>query len=117
MALNLALYSSSGATIGTTEYSLTNGSTTLASKTDNMVISVWLDVTNMASGDEFEVALYEKAVSGGTQRKAVLANLVGAQADGLFITGPFHVGVGWDVTVKKISGTDRSFAYAIRSVG
>lgn len=117
MALNLALYSSSGATIGTTEYSLANGSTTLTAKTDNVVLSIWIDVSNLAAGDEYEIALYEKAVSGGTQRKITLASLVGAQADGLFVTGPFHVGAGWDVTMRKISGTDRSFAYSLRSVG
>lgn len=117
MALTVPLYGSSGSTIGTTEYSLTNNSTTLATKTDNVVITVWIDVTNLAAGDEYEVALYEKAYTGGTQRKITLANLVGAQTDGLFVTGSFHVAIGWDVTMKKISGTDRSIAWSIRSAG
>lgn len=116
MALNLALYSQSSQTIGATEYSLTNNSTTIATKTDNVVISIWLECNNMIAGDEYEIALQEKSISGGTQRRIVIGDIIGLQADLIWISGPFHVGVGWDVTVKKIAGTDRAFSWSIRSV-
>ena len=115
MSLNLALYSQSAVTVSATEYSLTNNSTSIAAKTDNAVISIWIEVNAMAAGDEYELALQEKAVSGGTQRRIVIGNLIGAQADPIFITGSYHVGVGWDVTLKKIAGTDRAFSWSIRS--
>ena len=99
MALNVALFTGSAVTISSTEFSLSNSSTTIAAQTTNAVISVWIDVANMAAGDEYELAIQEKAIAGGTQRRVVLANLVGAQADLLFITAPFHVGVGWDGTL------------------
>lgn len=115
MALNTALYTLSAVTVGTTEVSVTAGGTTIQTRTDNVVASLWVDTANMAAGDEFEFALYEKAISGGTARRIVLASLVGAQADALFITGPFHLGVGWDFGIKKIAGTDRAFSASVRS--
>lgn len=117
MALNIALYTGSAVTVGATEVSLTAGGTSIQTKTDNVVVSLWIDVANMAAGDEYELAIYEKAISGGTARRVVLADLVGAQADLLFITAPFHVGVGWDFGLKKIAGTDRTFSWSIRSAG
>ena len=83
--------------------------------TDNVVISVWLEVVAMVAGDEYELALQEKVVSGGTQRRNVLATLIGVQADPIFVTAAFHVGIGWDVTLKKIAGADHSFSWSIRS--
>ncbi len=118
MTINVALYSkgSSGSTIGASEYSLTNDSTSIATKTDTGFVTLLLDCANMAAGDEFEIAKQEKAVSGGTQRRTILSNLVGAQTPIIFETPPFFVGVGWDITVKKIAGTDRAFTWTIRSV-
>lgn len=116
MALNNALYSQSAQTISSTEYSLTNNSTTVATVTTTGIISIWLDVNALAAGDEFELALREKVVSGGTQRRMVLANLVGVQVDAMFVTAGWQVGVGWDVTLKKIAGTDRAISWTIRSI-
>ena len=115
MALNLALYTQSAVSISTTEYSLTNNSTTIATKTDNVVITIWIELVNMIAGDEYEIALREKVVSGGTQRKNILANLIGVQGDPMFVSGPFHVGQGWDVTMTRIAGADRTFSWSIRA--
>jgi hypothetical protein len=116
MALNNALYSQSAQTISTTEYSLTNNSTSIATQTTACIISVWIDVANLIAGDEYALAIQEKAVSGGTQRRLVIASLIGVQADPLFITAGYQVGVGWDVTLKRIAGADRAFSWTIRSI-
>lgn len=102
-------------TIGTTKYSLTNSSTTIASRTTDAVLTVWLDLANMASGDEYQLVLREKVTSGGSQMTIVLGNPVGAQGEP-FVTGPFQVMHGWDVTLQKIAGTDRSISWSIRAV-
>lgn len=116
MALNNALFEeATGSTISTTEYSLTNDSTTIAAQTTDAVISVWIDCANMAAGDEYEVAVHEKVATGTTARRTVLANLVGAQP-GPFSVHGLQVGNGWDVTMDKIAGTDRSFTWSIRAV-
>jgi hypothetical protein len=114
MAINNALFTNT-ATISTTEYSLTNNSTVIATQTTDAVISIWIDATAMAAGDQYEIALRERVIGGGTQRRAVLATLTGTQAEP-FVSSPYQVGDGWDVTVTKIGGTDRSFSWSIRGV-
>jgi len=114
MALS-ELYTQSGVTIGATEYSLTNNSTSIATQTTDAFICVFLESTAMAAGDEFEIALREKVTSGGTQRRIIIANLVGVQFEPLMIPS-FLVLHGWDITVKKIAGTDRAFSWSIRAV-
>lgn len=115
MTINNALYTDSGTTIGTTEYSLTNDSTTIASQTGDAIISIWIDFVNMAAGDEYEIALYEQVYSGGTQRRIILGNVVGAQPDPWVMHG-LQVGNGWDVTLDRIAGSDRSISWTIRAV-
>ncbi len=102
-------------TIGSSEFSLTSHSTSLANRTTAAVVSVWIYSTALAMGDEYEIYLLEKVVTGGTRRRITLANLVGPQSEP-FISGPMQVGIDWDVTAKKISGTDRSFEYSVRTV-
>lgn len=109
------LYTDSGTTVSTTEYSLTNDSTSVATQTTDAVISVWIDFVNLAAGDEYEIALREQVVSGGTQRRIILGNVVGAQPDP-WISPAFQVMHGWDVTLTKIAGTDRSISWNIRAV-
>ena len=114
MALG-APYEQTAVTVGATEYSLTNNSTTIASQTTDGIYSVWIDCANMAAGDEYEIAKYEKVTAAGTQRRIVLGNITGAQAD------PYEAVLGqlmhaWDVTLKKISGTDRAFTWSVRAV-
>ena len=115
MGLNAALYTISASTVGSTEYSIVNDSTTIATDTTACVASLWVDAANMAAGDEFEIAMREKVIAGGTQRRIVLGCLVGAQA-APFVTGPFELAVGWDFTIQKIAGTDRAFDAAVRAV-
>jgi hypothetical protein len=107
MAIDNALFEFNAQNVSTTEYSLTNNSTTIATQTTDAVISVWLDCPNMVAGDEFLVALREKVTGSGTQRKVKLASLIGVQ-DAPFISSPFQVGNGWDVTLQRIAAAARS---------
>jgi hypothetical protein len=115
MAINNALFEFNTQTIGTTLYSLTNNSTSIATQTTDAIVSVWIDTTNMAAGDEFEIFLLEKVTAAGSQRTTSLAVLVGAQP-GPFISSPFQLGDGWDVAMQKVSGTDRAFSWSIRGI-
>lgn len=116
MSLNLALFTQSALSVAGTELSLTNGTSSIAVNTNNVVISIWLEVVNMAAGDEFELALYEKVLSGGTARRIILADLIGVQPDPIFVVPSFHVGIGWDVTLKRIAGSTETFNCSIRSI-
>lgn len=103
------------ASISTTEYSLTNGSTTIATVTTDAVLTVWLDLNAMAAGDEYELVLREKVTSGGTQRTMILSNFLGVQGE-FFVSPPFQVLHGWDVTLRKRAGTDRTIGWSLRGV-
>lgn len=104
------------ATIGTTEYSLVNSSTSLASSTDVGVYQVFIDTSNMVTGDEYEIRIKEKVISEGTQRVIYLAVLDGAQSSP-FVTPTLILMNGWDVTMDRVAGINRSFSWSIRKVG
>lgn len=104
------------ATISNTEYSLVNNSTSLASSTDVGVYQVFIDASNMAAGDEYEIDIKEKVITGGTQRNIYTAVLDGAQSTP-FVTPTLVLMLGWDVTMVRIAGTSRSISWSIRKVG
>lgn len=104
------------ATISNTEYSLVNSSTTLASSTDVGVYQVFIDTANLAAGDEYEIDIKEKIISGGSQRNIYTATLDGAQSTP-FVTPTLVLMHGWDVTMVRITGTSRSISWSIRKVG
>lgn len=114
MAINEA-YVSTGSVIGTTEYSLPNDSTTLTPITVDGVYQIWIELANMVAGDEYQLTVKEKVHSAGTQRTVYNVTLVGGQP-GPWVSPSLILLHGWDVTLKKISGTDRSFAWSIRKV-
>jgi hypothetical protein len=103
------------ATIGTTEYSLPNASTTLTPRTDVGVYQVFIDTSAMAAGDQYEITVYEKVTSGGSQLPIYRAVLTGAMAD-TWVSPSLILMLGWDVTIAKLAGTDRSFSWSIRQV-
>lgn len=104
------------ASIGTTEYSLVNNSTSLASSTDVGVYQVFIDTTTMLAGDEYEIDIKEKVVSGGSQKTIYVATLDGAQGSP-FVTPTLVLMLGWDVTMTRLAGANRSISWSIRKVG
>lgn len=115
MAISEA-YSNSGATISTTEYSLTANSTTLGAITTDGVYQLFIDFNAMAAGDQYQVRIYEKVYSSGTQRVAYEAILTGTQGTPIFVAPSMVLINGWEMTVKRLAGTDRSIPWSIRSV-
>jgi hypothetical protein len=102
-------------TIGATEWSLatnTSYDSGDAQATEGGLY-VRIDVTAMAAGDTYRIRIYEKVISGGTQRAMLTATLVGAQSDPIWVSPGVPVKHGWDVTIKKIAGTDRAFDWSI----
>lgn len=109
-------YSLSGVTVGTSELSIVSGTTTLQSKTDKGCYGAFIDASNMAKGDIFAVALYDKVKpSGGTKRLIFKQILSGAQS-GLIKLHDLMLYNGWDMTIQKIAGTDRAFDASIRGI-
>lgn len=110
-----ALYENS-ATISATEYSLTNNSTTIAAKTDDGVFQCFLDLSTMVDGDQFDLKIYEKVQSAGTQRLIDHRVLTGVQAFPHTVLPSLLLMHGWDITLTKLSATDRIIAWSIRQL-
>ena len=104
------------ATIGTTEWSLTNDSSTIATKTDQGVLQVVLDLSALTATEVFEMYFYEKVISSGSQKRCRRYTFSGVQQDDGAVSPSMAVKHGWDVTLKKISGTDRSITWSVRLI-
>lgn len=98
------LYSGTEA-VSTTEWSMTNDSSTIATNTTDAAIQIRLDVSDMVAGDQLQVRLYEKCRSGGTQRVAFEHVLSGAQSTLVWYSPCFMVVHGWDATLDALAGT------------
>lgn len=103
-------------TISTTEWSLTTDTAGPDTQTDDGMVQVFVDLSALLAGDVFELAMYEKVASGATQRQVWTTRFAGAQGVPLW-AGPANVVMhGWDYTLLKISGTDRSIEWSVRLI-
>lgn len=109
------LYTGS-ASMSTTEWSLTTNTSGPDADTTQAVIQVFLDLNALAAGDQFAIKVYEKARSGDTQRLVYTAYPTGAQAEPIWVSPSLILMNGWDVTITKVSGTDRTINWSIRKV-
>ena len=106
----------SAVTMGAAEISILSGTTSLTPSTTAGAFQLIVDAANMAKGDEYRVRIYEKCLSGGTQRVLAQWTMLGAQSE-LLVTPTFMLLNGWDMTIIKIAGTDRAFTASVRKAG
>lgn len=104
------------ATIGTTEYFLASDSTSATYQTASGVYQLFLDLSNLAIGDSFAVRLYEKYASSGTARMVEEWILAGAQGKPGWFSPSFVLGEGWEWSIIKLTGSDRTIYWSIRKV-
>lgn len=109
-------FTNDSASIGATEYYLASDSTSKTDQTDDCICQLVLDLNAMAAGDQYRVRLYEKYASSGTSRLVEEWILTGAQSKPLFFTPSFVLGEGWEWSVTKLAGTDRTIYWSIRKV-
>jgi hypothetical protein len=103
-------------TVSTTEWSLTSDSAVLGAIATDGIYQVFLELNNLDAGDVFEFKVYEKVLSGSTQRLVYTATFSGDQGEPVFVTPSLILMHGWEMTLDKISGTDRAISWSIRSV-
>jgi len=106
---------SDSATIGTTEYSLVSDSTSLATDTNAGLYSFSIGFENMVAGDQYEVRLYEKAWASGTKRLVCTPWVKTGISEDLHLPA-IVLGHGWDITVKRTAGSDRTIGWTINKV-
>jgi hypothetical protein len=111
-------YTADYATISTAEYSLPADTTSgvPTSQTTTGVFQFYVDLGNMVAGDQYRIRLYEKYVAAGTQRLVEEWLYTGAQSKPMFISPTFVLGAGWDFTVLRTAGADRSILWSIRKI-
>lgn len=103
-------------TVSTTEWSLTTDTSGPDTTTTDGVYQIFLDLNALAAGDVFEFKVYEKVLSSSTQRLIFVARFAGVQGSPVWASPSLILLHGWDVTLKKISGTDRAIDWSIRQV-
>lgn len=101
------------ATISTTEYFLASNSTTQTPQTTQCYLQVWIDTSAMQAGDEYRVRVYEKIAAGGNQYPIIDTYLAGPQAEP-WVSPALHVRHGWEVSLQRTAGSDRSFTWSLR---
>lgn len=101
------------ATIGTTEFSIAQNANYSAGspKTTVGYVQAFLDVSAVVAGDQFQIRILER-VNGGTQR--VILTITVPPSTELYVTPLMLLGDGWDITIKKLAGTDRSILFSVR---
>jgi hypothetical protein len=112
----IAEYWSDSQTISTTEYSLVNSSTTLASDTTDGIYQLYLDLNAMVAGDQYELKVYEKVRSASTQRVVSTQTFTGLQPTPNVVLPSLILLHGWDFTLKRLAGSDRTIAWSIRRI-
>jgi hypothetical protein len=101
--------------VSTTEHSLTTDTAGPDVETSDGVFQVFLDVSDMVTGDELQIRIYEKVQSADTQRIVYQSNLVGPQSPPIWVSPSLVLMHGWDVTLDAIAGTI-TVTWSIRKV-
>lgn len=103
-------------TVSTTEWSMTTDTSGPDVDTNPGIYQAFVDLNAVAAGDVFQFLTYEKTRTGDTQRRVYSAQFANAQADPVWVSPTLILGVGWDMTLLKISGTDRTINWRISKV-
>jgi hypothetical protein len=108
----------SAVSISGTEISILTGTSSLTDSTDAGAYSLVVDgiAAAMAKGDDFEIRIYDKCLTGSTRRTVFVARISDVQSE-LFVTPTLMLVHSWNMTLKKIAGTDRNFDASIRKAG
>ena len=109
-------YKSGTASVSTTEYSLVNNSTTIATDATDGVYQAFIDVSNMVAGDQLNINIYEKCRSADTQRLIYSSDLIGAQPQPIWVSPSLVLMHGWDITVTTVVGGTITVNWSIRQV-
>jgi len=103
-------------TVSTTEHSMTTDTSGPDTDTTVGCFQAFIDLSALLAADVFEFRVYEKARAADTQRLAYYARFTNAQGAPLYVSPTMILGAGWDMTLIKVSGTDRAITWSIRGV-
>jgi hypothetical protein len=107
-------YAAGTQSITTSEHSLTTDTGGPDTDTTAGCFQVVLDLSALANGDVFDLYGYEKAQSSDTQRRFVNFTFAHAQSIPNWISPQFMLLNGWDFTLIRSAGSDRTITWSIR---
>lgn len=122
MPITIAYYSTgtpygSAATI---EKSLPSSTTSTgrAAIASTGIYQLYLDLTNMATSDEYRLRMYETVNSLATTAYGAFLDqtFVGPQSPPLYVSPAFTLCDGWDMTLSMTTGSSRTFAWGIKKI-
>lgn len=105
---------STSPTVGTTPYGVMSQSTSITYQTTDAIVQLFIDINAIAAGDEFKVKGLEK-IDGTNARTFYEANIA-PQTNKGWVSPMFIMTNGWEFTIEKVTGTDRSLPFSIRYV-
>lgn len=107
------LYSGS-ATVTAVELFLTTNTTTISAKTDVGPVQLFLDLSTLVAGDQFLLRTYEKCRAADPQILVDTRLICDKQATPGSVPFAVQLEVGWDMSLQKLSATDRIIGWSIR---
>jgi len=107
---------SGSATIGTTEYDLPSASTTVSAQTADGIYQLFLDLNALTATESYQLKIYEKVQSLGTQRVIDSTTISGVQTEPVYATSALLLMHGWTYTLTNLQGTPRAISWSIRQV-
>lgn len=111
MALSIAAFTGSQS-VTTTEHSLTTDTTGPDSDTTDGCFQPFIAIPAAATyADLFRIRYYETV--SGTQYQIFEADVRGTGAAQCWVGPAMTLGVGWDMTIIKTAGTDRTIVWHI----
>lgn len=102
--------------VSSTEWSLTTDTSGPDVDTTDGVYQCFVDLNALLAGDQFQFRAYEKTRGADTQRVVYEAIFTGAQSQPIAVSPSLVLMNGWDFTLKKLAGTDRTITWSIRQV-
>lgn len=120
MPTNLTFRTGNAVTITNAETSLAvNGGSTASAGvqtlTNKGIYQLFLSSTAMAKGDEYRWRIYEKTSTGAAQKLVLNGTVSDTQSESL-LTPQLLLGIGWNMTLQRISATSRTWSWTIRQV-
>lgn len=103
------------------EWSLTTDTVGPDADTTDGIFQTYLNLATLTAStsdgpDVYEFRVYEKTISSSTQGLVYSAFFAGAQGAPNWVSPSLILMHGWDMTMKKISGTNRAIEWSIRQI-
>lgn len=108
-------FSGTQAVDNSSEWSMTTDTIGVDQETDDGVYQVFLDLSDMVTGDALIISFYE-TTDGSVQRMFYRAYLYGAQPTPIWVSPTFVLTTDWDATLLMASATTATIDWSIRAV-